>query len=89
MDTKILNLNKLFINISSKSGSKNNDKSADNKSNTKQIYFKNSQKNLKTNELFNQLLYNRSKIKSPKKIEIKRQQKPNKTIFSKKETLSL
>lgn len=89
MDTKILNLNKLFINISSKSGSKNNDKSADNKSNSKQIYFKNSQKNLKANELFNQLLYNRSKIKSPKKIEIKRQQKPNKTIFSKKETLSL
>jgi len=35
MDTKILNLNKLFINISSKSGSKNNDKSADNKSNSK------------------------------------------------------
>ena len=35
MDTKILNLNKLFINISQKFCSKNNDKSADNKSNSK------------------------------------------------------
>ena len=35
MDTKILNLNKLFINIPSKSCNKNNDKSADNKSNSK------------------------------------------------------
>ena len=59
MDTKILNLKKLFINIYSISGSKNNDKSADNKSNSKQIYFKNSQKNLKAKELFNQLLSNR------------------------------